>query len=376
MKYCRVAISKIHATQWNVYGAKAFFKGRGLRDVVDLSLRQLAPNGDLRSDFFQVEIDIGNNTIGYYGPVEPIIASATLAYSKQFPLRLGDVFSEDRLEVRLPGPAGDHAAGVLDCALWDALAKRERKSVAEMTAMGARAKSTTCYASMITLDIDGVNTTRIASAVKALNFWGQKWTLPDGPVEGNRGLARNLRRVEKLREAVGEEERIMFDLHRRWSLDYYRKFVELAKDFNITWLEDPFPTDSVGSYLAADNHKTPLCVGERFTSAAAYNPFLDGKKNFVIQHDMAWCGGYTVAKAIKERCATEGLLMILHGRRLLPSFHLAAFAPPGMKMLLEYNPIFEPERQTLMGIKNKLIPNENDGSLNFHSTPRMGLWEL
>lgn len=370
-------VRKISLSAWNFEDILRFFSGHGLQDVVELCRCQLAPADSLVADFFKVEITNHEGLTGYYGPVETVIAQEIIRLCKKREfLELINSCLNNPLKRIFPKIANAHVAGVLDCILWDIQGKQQKKAVGEITAIGSPVDYVDCYASMITLDIDGPNTASISQNIKDLNFWGQKWSLPEGVEGGGDGLQRNLKRVEKLRTAIGDNGRIMLELHRRWTPEYFNEFLTSAKDFNISWLEDPFSLNELNHYLSADNKAVPICVGERFSDVLTFIPFIDRKGNFIIQTDVVWCGGYTTAGIIKQRCIEESRMMVFHGRRLIPSFHLAAFSPPEFKMLLEYNPIFEPERQTFLGIKNKLIPSENNGALEFHATKREGLWEV
>lgn len=352
--------------------AAAFFKGHGLRDVVRLAWPHLAPVRKPITEFFEVEVSIGDSA-GLYGPVEFPVARAIGKLSRLGPF-LDAIESKIRTP-RSPLPFKSRIGGVLDCAIWDLTGKNERRSVGEITATGSPVSSVRCYASMISVDIDGPETAAIAKLIADLGFWGQKWTLPEGTSSGDAGIVRNVKRVEKLRGAVGPDNCLMFETHERWSPDYFEHFVKMAKELNIFWIEDPFPISLLTTYVTPEGSTIRICAGEKLRSFESFQPLIQAEADFIVQPDVLCCGGYTVAGLIKDDCIGARKPLALHGRHLVPSFHLAAFAPPDFPIALEYNPIFEPERQNLMKVRSKIIPSEEYGSLDFDSTHREGLWE-
>jgi L-rhamnonate dehydratase len=260
------------------------------------------------------------------------------------------------------------AIGTIDCALWDIKGKFFNTSVGRLLG-SPESIEIDCYCSLINLDIDASSADTIAEGIKNLHFWGQKWSLPDGPNEGREGLFRNITRAKKLREAVGIRHRLMFDVKGNWNVDYFNEFVKQSRDINITWIEEPLPNDTVNGYKKINRDYSLFAAGEHCTSLEGFH-FLTALKGLAaIQPDIVWCGGITPSIMIFNLAFLEHKMISPHGRALIPSLHIAS-AYSHKSIVLEYNLLLETERQ----YKNKkpLIPQ--NGKLVYISDNYKGLW--
>lgn len=365
MSAINITVRQLEKSMWSLDMVQAFYRQHPLYEVVQKASGQFAAMNGMLMDFFCVEVDVDQGRQkGIFGPVDRNIAIAiTAAFTNVTFTNLEDFERNAREHSKADPAIAAKMCGAVNCAFRDAEEKDSDSSSIEIIT------SIPCYASMITISVDGPETENIARLLAEQNFWGQKWHLPEGAHAGDEGLDRNLRRLEKIRSAVGNDTQLMVEAHGRWTPAYLEKFIERSRDFNITWIEDPLLPEHHGDYGLFKNSGTPICIGEKFTGVRDFSPFIGHDSTFVIQADVVDCGGYDAAKQVQSWCRDNKKLLTFHGKRLIPSLHLAATAATALDQVIEFNPIFEPERQIAM--KQRIIPE--NGRLQFHSKDWNGL---
>ena len=358
-----ISIEYLNKTHWTPQLA-CNFASPELRELTILAAGQAVSIPVSRS--LTIRVDLRSGVSGRYGPV-PVGLRGTL----------DQLITQYRgLYVRVDGPrivglpdangqpTTIASRGGIECALWDALAKRKGCSIAKMLGAGPAA-SMPSYISLITIDIDGSETGNIVRAAADCSFWGQKWRLPDGPSRGKRGLLRNLRRAERLASAA-RGCRIMLEIGRSWTAAYLEEFCGAARDLPITWIEEPLLNDYCRGYFKS--YHFPLAVGEHTRSANDFERLLRLPGVFFIQPDAVACGGISLLAECRDRTADANLMFAPHGRAFLPALHVAAGSRG--PVVLEYNPVLEAERQSHMGISVQPV----NGTVIYSEDGWLGLW--
>jgi len=104
----------------------------------------------------------------------------------------------------------------------------------------------------------------------------------------------DLKRVEKVREAIGPEAKLMVDANAKWNLPAAIQYGSRFKDFDVTWFEEPLWHDDVqGHAELAKKLETPLALGELLYHLDSFREFVSAGAVHYLQPDATRCGGIT-----------------------------------------------------------------------------------
>lgn len=90
-------------------------------------------------------------------------------------------------------------------------------------------------------------------------------------------MERDVRRIEKVRQAVGPEIGVAVDANQRWSVEDAVKFAKMAEPYNLAWLEEPIHSHDMNGIRALKEMgvKQPLAFGESMRISYAYETYLE-----------------------------------------------------------------------------------------------------
>jgi galactonate dehydratase len=121
--------------------------------------------------------------------------------------------------------------------------------------------------------------------------------------------------LRRIREAVGDQMRIMIELHGLWSPAAASSIVRRMEPYGVYWVEDPVRPDQVAGlrevHEAAAGVGALIAGGETVAGASGFMPLLADACVDVATVDIAWCGGVTHATRIAA-------LAEVHGRAIAP----------------------------------------------------------
>lgn len=122
---------------------------------------------------------------------------------------------------------------------------------------------------------------------------------PVRPVQGDGAVGEIARRVEGLRDAVGEDVEIAFDAHGRFTPAMAIKLARALEPYNIWFLEEPaLPENAKGLAQVAQATSIPIATGERLFTKWAFREVLELGAAALLQPDLSHCGGVLEARAI------------------------------------------------------------------------------
>jgi L-alanine-DL-glutamate epimerase-like enolase superfamily enzyme len=168
-----------------------------------------------------------------------------------------------------PGGHGERsvAVGVLDMALWDALAKTERvplwKLLADRYNGGHADPHAWVYAAggyyYPDKDLSGLTDEMRSYLDRGYDTVKMK--------VGGVPLAEDLKRIEAVLKLVGKGERLAVDVNGRFNLDEGLAFGRAIRDFGLKWYEEPFdPLDYLPHASLAADYPGVLATGENLFS--------------------------------------------------------------------------------------------------------------
>lgn len=139
-----------------------------------------------------------------------------------------------------------------------------------------------------------------AEAVRGEGFTAMKFDL-DVPIDDPDTATRRLSRrsidhkaevAAAVREAVGPEPLVAFDAHWNYSVETATALARRVAPYDIGWLEDPVPPESVDSHRrVTEATETPVLAGENLVRVEGFVPFLTAGAVDLIAPDPQKCGG-------------------------------------------------------------------------------------
>ena len=116
----------------------------------------------------------------------------------------------------------------------------------------------------------------------------------DGKDISDEDLKKGLIPLQKVRDAVGDQMKLMLELHALWSPVAAKKIFEATKDLNLTWIEDPIYPDLLDDYASLRSKGyAPIAHGETISSLTRVEALLKNDYIDVLTLDLGWCGGFT-----------------------------------------------------------------------------------
>jgi len=98
--------------------------------------------------------------------------------------------------------------------------------------------------------------------------------------------------VEAVRSAIGTEPVLGFDAHWNFTAETATKLARRLEPFEIDWLEDPVPPESVDAHRqVTESTSTPILAGENWTRVEGFLPYITDQAVDLIAPDIQKCGG-------------------------------------------------------------------------------------
>jgi L-alanine-DL-glutamate epimerase-like enolase superfamily enzyme len=229
--------------------------------------------------------------------------------------------------------AHDFAVAGIDCALWDARAKKAGLPVS--TLLNPRADATVkVYASGgVRYDWRGDPNTLVSDVASYVERGydtvkfriGTNWKW-DGITP-----ARFLELFDLVRAEVGDSIGLAVDANSRLTRDEAKEMAAGLLDRGALWLEEPLPKGDFDGYVELNN-STDLRItgGESFTAVEQFRPWIEAHAFDVVQPDAGVCGISEVMR-VGELAAREGIDLIPHswhnGLMLMANAHAVAALP-------------------------------------------------
>ena len=197
----------------------------------------------------------------------------------------------NKIYVRQLGSHGMGAGACLamsgiDQALWDIRGKALGVPLYKL--LGGASKPIPAYAGGVSL---GYQEPRAlvaeAQPLVAAGYKAIKLRVGDTP-------ARDLARVAAVREALGDEIAILVDANTGYTVADARKAMPGFEEYEVGWLEEPFPAHDYASYrLAATFSSVPLAAGENHYTRFEFNRVIEDGSITILQPDLSKTGGIT-----------------------------------------------------------------------------------
>ena len=257
-----------------------------------------------------------------------------------------------------PGPIQQCIAGI-DVALWDLRARRAGRPLWRL--LGGDNPAVGVYAS-------GINPDEPARTARRCHEEGHRaFKLKVGF-----GRDVDLRNLQAMRAAIGDEAPLMVDANQGWDLETARQMTRAMERFGLSWLEEPLRADRPWTewQALARASAVPLAGGENVAGDADFDAAIASGALRVIQPDVAKWGGVSGCLAVARRIRDAGLRYCPHylggGIGLLASAHLLAAAGGDGMLEVDANP--NPLRTLTCGA----VASVSEGRVVLEETPGLG----
>ncbi len=206
------------------------------------------------------------------------------------------------------------AISAIDMALWDIKGKALGVPVYDLLGGKVRDK-VVCYPhnSGHRMEIAPLVESCLQTTEEGWKF--VRWGLPqDGALlEPRQAVRAAIAQFEAVREAVGDEIDLCFDVHTRLDLPDALWFCKEVEQYDPFFIEDPLRSENPDSFKTLrPRTSVPLAAGEQFSSKWEFRQLVEEEWIDYARVDLCLAGGITEAKKIAGWCETHYIKVAVH----------------------------------------------------------------
>ncbi|HXF83558.1 MAG TPA: mandelate racemase/muconate lactonizing enzyme family protein [bacterium] len=257
----------------------------------------------------------------------------------------------------------------IDTALWDIVGKAAGLPVYKVLG-GAGRPRVPCYASSVYFNALPAMVAE-ARAQVARGHRAIKVKIGRPPELGGRRA--DVASVRAIREAIGPDVEIMLDVNSAYDAATAIKVGRQLEDADITWLEEPVPSDDLDGYRKVrEGQPIPVAAGESEFGLFGFRELIARGALDIVQPDVARVGGFTGARRVGALVHAYNLRYAPHtgfsaGVSHLAALHVAASVPN----LMTYEYFFAPN--PLRELFTEPFPQPREGMIDVPQRPGLGL---
>jgi len=206
------------------------------------------------------------------------------------------------------------AISAIDIALWDIKGKALGVPIYEL--LGGRVRDrVVCYPHNRGHEMEIAPLVESCLQTKAEGWKFVRWGLPaEGPIlEPRRSVLAAIEQFQAVREAVGNEIELTFDVHTRLDLPDALWLCREVEPFRPFFIEDPLRCENPDSFKTLrPRTSVPLAAGEQFSSKWEFRQLIEEEWIDYARVDLCIVGGFTEAKKIAGWCETHYIKLAVH----------------------------------------------------------------
>ena len=314
---------------------------------------------------------------GLYGPIDqesvPVLQRDLAPWLKDRDALAIESLWDGMHRANRHGRAGHYmmAISAADNVLWDLRGRLVGLPVFRL--LGGSRSRVPVYASCLGFSLEAGAVEQTVTRLSSEGYRAQKWFFAHGPADGRDGLLANVDLVRRVRAAAGDRVDLMFDAFMGWDLQYALAFVQDAAGYRPRFLEEPFPTDRLESFVALSRATSiPIASGEHVYGRWEAERYLQAGAIRVLQADPEWCGGTSELVRMCALASVHDAHVVPHGHGLRSALHVIASQSPAtcpmgeyllVKMALPTHPWYSPyfEKDPLRVAQGEVVLNESPG---------------
>ncbi|MBX3054271.1 MAG: galactonate dehydratase [Caldilineaceae bacterium] len=206
------------------------------------------------------------------------------------------------------------AISAIDVALWDIKGKALGVPVYEL--LGGRVRDkVVCYPHNRGHALEIAPLVESCLETKEEGWKFVRWGLPqDGSIlEPRQSVLASIAQFQAVREAVGDDIELTFDVHTRLDLPDALWLCQEVEQFRPYFIEDPLRCENPDSFKTLRPRTTvPLAAGEQFSSKWEFRQLIEEDWIDYARIDLCIIGGFTEARKIAGWCETHYIKLALH----------------------------------------------------------------
>lgn len=338
-----------------------------------------------------VEIVTDEGIIGFgeslcHGLQSPMIAASIIQHSYK-PLLVGrDPFDveclwEEMYNLSRPfgqGGATVNAASGIDIALWDIMGKALNKPIHKLLG-GSFRSEVTPYATGFYRVANGQYPQDSQDSQDEARLH-VKNGFTAFKLKIGFGIDNDIQLIKAVREAVGDNIKIMGDANGAYNVAQARKLIAEIEQYNLYFLEELLAPEDIDGYREIkESSPVSIAAGEQIFGKMGYRPWLEKRSLDIIQPDLCSNGGFTECKKIAAMAQASHTTLIPHvwgsGIGIAASLQFIASIPCNplslnpTEPMLEFDQSSHPFRKDLIcdGICYK------DGKVTIPTKPGIGV---
>ncbi|MEZ5908907.1 MAG: mandelate racemase/muconate lactonizing enzyme family protein [Hyphomicrobiaceae bacterium] len=183
-------------------------------------------------------------------------------------------------------------------------------------------------------------------------------------------------RVRRVREAVGDDIKIMVDVNGTWDVDTAIAQLHAWEDFDVYWLEEPVPPADIAGYIRIREQSgdTLIVGGEQHVGLMEFERLIGEDAVDIVQPNAALTGGITDWLRI-HALATANSVPISPWNLQWVHLHLAAGLPnvKWLEYFMPDNPLQRFQTRLLIGPPLRETTTEDGVFLLAPQAPGLGL---
>ncbi len=212
------------------------------------------------------------------------------------------------------------AISAIDIALWDIKGKSVGMPVYKLLGGPVRQK-VVCYphAQGPTIEALVDNARRLVDQGWRFVRWGQPETsgrfeaAGTAILEPRKSMAIAVEQMRAVREAVGPEVEMCFDVHTRLDPVHVIQMCKWLEEFRPFFIEDPIRSENPGSYRNLARHiSLPIAAGEQWASKWPFREVIEEELINYARIDLCIVGGLTEALKITHWAETHYIDIVPH----------------------------------------------------------------
>jgi L-alanine-DL-glutamate epimerase-like enolase superfamily enzyme len=286
----------------------------------------------------RIHTDEGLNGLGYTMLVGGDGASSVRAYLQdnlvprllgEDPLLIGKLwqkmYDSDR-GIRKKG-VPMYAISAIDIALWDIMGKSVGRPLWQL--WGGVTDRVPVYGGggFLSYTVDDLVKEAEETFAIGARHYKMKVGLPD--------VMENVRRVAALRQAIGDEAKLLVDANQRLDVHTNVRLANLIEPYDIFWYEEPVYADNIAQCAeVARRINIPVATGENEYTRYGFRDLVESKAAAVLNPDIMRCGGFSELLKISHLAAAYDITIAPH---LAPELSIHVLASIPNALLLEWS---------------------------------------
>ncbi len=206
------------------------------------------------------------------------------------------------------------AISAIDIALWDIKGKALGVPIYEL--LGGRVRDrVVCYPHNRGHGMEITPLVESCLQTKEEGWKFVRWGLPQNEkvLEPRQSVLTAIKQFQAVREAVGDEVEIVFDVHTRLDLPDAVWLCREVEPFHPFFVEDPLRCENPDSFKTLrPRTSVPLAAGEQFSSKWEFRQLIEEEWIDYARVDLCIAGGLTEAKKIAGWCETHYIKLAVH----------------------------------------------------------------